>query len=392
MVVLYQKTISKNFVKKATAVIVTVFTAASVFSMYPVHAETKPELSVSAQSAILVNAVDGSTLWAKNAQQKRPMASTTKIMTALLTLEAAACNNRVVEVTADMLRVEGSSMGLQSGDRISLSGLAAGMLSTSGNDAAIVASYALAGGPVAFAKKMNRRAQELGMASSHFVTPSGLDNDEHYSTAEDMAKLACAAMKNETFAAITSRKSVKVAFAQPACTRMYTNHNKLLAQYQGCIGVKTGFTKKSGRCLVSCAQRNGVRLIAVTLNAPDDWKDHQTMLDYGFTKLKSVTLDDSTYSVSLPLIGGSAASVQVTGEAGSTLVLPKDATLERRVELPHFLYAPLEKGDLVGQVSYLVNGREVGHTALTAGPVAAQGTTQQNFWQKVVCFFQSLFR
>ncbi|WOC31050.1 MULTISPECIES: D-alanyl-D-alanine carboxypeptidase family protein [Caproicibacterium] len=359
----------------------------------PVSAAEIPAVpTVSAQSAILVNADDGSALWQKNAQQKRPMASTTKIMTALLTLEAAACEDRTVEITADMLRVEGSSMGLQVGDRISLKGLAAGMLSTSGNDAAMAAAYALAGGPVPFAKKMNQRAQELGMVHTHFVTPSGLDDEEHYSTAEDMAKLACAAMKNEDFAAITARKTVKVTFAQPAATRAYTNHNKLLAQYQGCIGVKTGFTKKAGRCLVSCAQRSGVRLIAVTLNAPDDWKDHQTMLDYGFSQLQSVPLDDSAYTANLPVVGSSVISVQVKGTAGGALVIPKGAKLVRSVELPHFLYAPLDKTQPVGQVVYRLNGREVGHTVLTAGPAVVQQASKRSFGQILLDFFQSVFQ
>lgn len=389
---MYQKVNLRLFIKKTLALFLTTLTAAAGTLCPASAAVPAQKISVSAQSAILVNADDGTALWAKNAQQKRPMASTTKIMTALLTLEAAACNDRTVEITADMLRVEGSSMGLQAGDRVTLSGLAAGMLSTSGNDAAMVVSYALAGGPVAFAKKMNQRAQELEMSDTHFVTPSGLDDEEHYSTAADMAKLACAAMKNESFAAITARKTVKVTFAQPACTKVYTNHNKLLAQYQGCIGVKTGFTKKAGRCLVSCAQRNGVRLIAVTLNAPDDWKDHQVMLDYGFTQLKSVALDDSAYAVSLPLVGGKTASVEVKGEQGGTLVVPKEAKLERSVELPHFLYAPLEKGDTVGHIVYRFNGNEVGHTVLTAGPAVAPTVPKRGFWQVLADFFQSLFR
>ncbi|XKH82288.1 D-alanyl-D-alanine carboxypeptidase family protein [Caproicibacterium sp. XB2] len=345
---------------------------------------------VSAQSAILVNADDGSVLWAKNAAQKRPMASTTKIMTALLTLETAACKDRVVDITADMVRVEGSSMGLRAGDRLSLSGLAAGMLSTSGNDAATAAAYALAGSPAAFVQKMNQRAQELKMTNTHFATPSGLDDSQHYSTAEDMAKLACAAMKNASFAAITAQKTIQVHFVQPDCTQTFTNHNKLLSMYNGCIGVKTGFTKKAGRCFVSCAQRNGVRLVAVTLSAPDDWKDHQIMLDYGFSQLRSVPIDDSAYSVSLPLVGGSKEAVQVHGMAGSTVVIPKDANLNRSVQLPHFLYAPLDKEEPVGTVQYCYGGKVVAQTVLTAQKESAAPPQESSVWQKICSFFSSL--
>ncbi|MCH3972081.1 MAG: D-alanyl-D-alanine carboxypeptidase [Oscillospiraceae bacterium] len=375
--------------KKASAVLL----AGAVFVcsgfLHPTAAADKG-LSVSAQSAILVNATDGSVLWAKNAAQKRPMASTTKIMTALLTLEEAACSDRTVQITADMLRVEGTSMGLQAGDRVKLSTLAAGMLSTSGNDAATAVAFALDGGPAAFAKRMNQRAKELKMNNTHFVTPSGLDDAAHYSTAEDMAKLACAAMKNDAFAAITAQKSIKVHFEQPACTRVYQNHNKLLTLYRGCIGVKTGFTKKSGRCLVSCAQRNGVRLIAVTLCAPDDWRDHQLLLDYGFSRLKSVSLDDSSCVFSLPLVGGKADHVQVRGETGSTLVIPKEAHLTRSVELPHFVYAPLEKGEVVGQVIYRFNGSVAAQIPLTA-EAAPAAPKKLNFWRQIIAFFGSLF-
>lgn len=391
MVVLYQKIF---FPKKVSAqIVVFVFAFCIAFFPLPAHAAVKSVagLHVSAQSAILVNAADGTVLWQKGASEQHPMASTTKIMTALLTLEAAACNNRIVQITPDMLRVEGSSMGLQTGDRIPLSGLAAGMLSTSGNDAATAAAYALAGGPAPFAEKMNHRAQELGMEHTHFVTPSGLDDDNHYSTAADMAKLGCAAMKNEAFAALTAKKTVKVRFAQPDCTRSYTNHNKLLTMYQGCIGVKTGFTKKSGRCLVSCAERNGIRLIVVTLKDPDDWKDHQTLLDYGFSQLQTVVPNDSSYAVSLPLIGGKTPSIQVRGEQGEPLVISKDAKLERCIELPHFLYAPLENGEQVGCIRYKVNGQEVGHTVLTTDRADVVEVSKKNLWQTISEFFVKLF-
>ena len=391
---MYQNTFFRNNpTRKILALLTGLCLAVCAGLPLPVYAAPQQTaLSVSAKSAILVNAADGTALWAKGADEKRPMASTTKIMTALLTLEAAACSDRTVEITQDMVCVEGSSMGLQAGDRISLSGLAAGMLSTSGNDAANAAAYALAGGPVAFAEKMNRRAKELGMTHTHFVTPSGLDDDNHYSTASDMAKLACAAMKNETFATLVSQKKSKVKFIQPACTQTFTNHNKLLSMYRGCIGVKTGFTKKAGRCLVSCAERNGVRLIVVTLNAPDDWKDHQTLLDYGFTRLQSVVPDDSSYAVSLPLVSGCTPKVQVKGEQGNPLIIPKGARLQRCVELPHFLYAPLESGDPVGRISYRLNGREIGHTTLTAGPADVKSAPKKNIFQFVAGFFSSLFQ
>ncbi len=344
-------------------------------------------LSVSAKSAALFNASDGSLLWEKNAQQTLPMASTTKIMTALLTLEQAAIEDRVVEITEEMVRVEGSSMGLRAGDRLRLSALAAGMLSTSGNDAANAAAYALDGSLPAFAQRMNARAEELGLSHTHFVTPSGLDDDAHYTTAEDLGKLACAAMQNPSFAAIVSQQSVQVTFEQPAQTRTYKNHNKLLSQYAGCIGVKTGYTEKAGRCLVSCAQRDGVRLVAVTLHAPDDWADHAAMLDYGFSLLRSVSLNDSAFACTLPVVGADRETVSITGSEGGSVVIPVDAVLQREVLLPRFLYAPLEEGQVVGCVLYRVGNTVVGQTALTASAVSSAEAPAQTFWNRISAFF-----
>lgn len=344
--------------------------------------------SVSAQAAVLMNASDGTLLWEKNGEEKLPMASTTKIMTALLTLETASLDDRAVDITDAMVRVEGSSMGLHAGDRVTLSALAKGMLSVSGNDAANAAAYALDGSPQAFAAHMNRRAEELGLRNTHFVTPSGLDDDAHYTTASDLAKLARAAMQNPAFAAITAQRTIKIPYLSPDVSYTFTNHNKLLAQYQGCIGVKTGFTKKAGRCLVSCAERDGVRLIAVTLHAPDDWNDHKAMLDYGFGRLHGVQLDDSSFVQELPVVGAAQNTVSVQGGKGPSVVLPVDTVLQREVELPRFLYAPLEEGSVVGRVVYRAGGAVVGETALVASAVARQPVPEKNLWEKIADFFQ----
>lgn len=325
------------------------------------------EPAVSAQAAVVMNAADGSVLWGKHAHQRLPMASTTKIMTALLTLEAAAVEDRVVTITQPMVTVEGTSMGLQVGDKVPLHALAGGMLAASGNDAANAAAFALAGSQEAFAAQMNARAASLHLRDTHFVTPSGLDDAAHYSTAADMALLGRAAMQNLQFAAIARERTVKARFADPAVTRSYRNHNRLLSLYEGCIGVKTGFTKKAGRCLVSCAERAGVRLVAVTLHAPDDWRDHAALLDYGFSQLKSVTPDDSAFTAQVPAAGAGQAPLTVRGErATEPVVLPAGKELTRRVELPRFAYLPMEAGSAVGRVCYLLDGKEVAATRLLA--------------------------
>ena len=232
----------------------------------PVPSVSAAELpQVSAQSAVVLHMDSGEILYEKNAREQRAMASTTKIMTALLTLEAAALENPEVEITQEMVLVEGSSMGLRAGDRLTLRDLAAGMLLASGNDAANAAAIAVGGSVEKFVARMNQRAGELDLSDTHFETPSGLDGENHYSTALDMAKLGIAAMSNPDFAEIAGSQSMQVRFLSPEKTVTYQNHNKLLGRYEGCTGVKTGFTKKAGRCLVSAAERDGVRLVAVTL-------------------------------------------------------------------------------------------------------------------------------
>lgn len=343
-------------------------------------------ISVSAQSAVLISAETGNVLYEKEAYSQLSMASTTKIMTALLTLEEAArTGDPVIEITDEMVAVEGSSMGLRAGDRLCLSALAAGMLLASGNDAANAAALYIGGSQEGFAELMNARARELGLENTNFVTPSGLDDDAHYSTSYDMALLAAHALENEDFARLAGSASCQVEFSEPAKKVGYTNHNKLLTLYEDCIGVKTGFTKKSGRCLVSAAERDGVRLIAVTLNAPDDWNDHIAMLDYGFSKLREFSFDASDFSASLPLVGSNIQSISVGGTKGEGLpMLPEDAQhITQRVHLPRFLYAPVKAGDTVGKVQYLLNGKEIYSIPLTVRETALYKQKEPTFFEKI---------
>ena len=349
---------------------------------------------VSAQSAVLINADTGSVLYEKNAREKLPMASTTKIMTAWLTLEAAAAQDKVVTVTEEMVRVEGSSMGLMPGYKLHLSDLAVGMLLASGNDAANTAAIAIDGSIEAFAARMNERASEIGMQDTHFVTPSGLDAEEHYSTAYDMALLGAAAMQDEAFSQIACQRQLAVDFVYPEITAYYTNHNKLLRLYEDCIGVKTGFTKKSGRCLVSAAERDGVSLVAVTLNAPDDWNDHQALYDYGFSLFSSYTLDGGETQYKADVVGGMADSVLLTaGKQEVFLTKEEYAALECTVEQIPFLYAPVKAGDKAGCIRYELNGKTVAELPLTAKQaVTKQAPQEKNFWQKVGALFSDLFQ
>lgn len=345
------------------------------------------EPGVSAECAVLISGETGTVLYEKNAYERHAMASTTKIMTALLALEESArAGDPVVDITEEMVAVEGSSMGLQVGNRLHLSELTAGMMLASGNDAANACALFLSGSQEGFGALMNERAGEIGMKDTHFVTPSGLDDEAHFSTAYDMALLTKTALENQDFEDIVKCFTRQVEFLDPAGSVSYTNHNKLLQLYEGCIGVKTGFTKKAGRCLVSAARREGATLIAVTLNAPDDWDDHIALLDYGFSMMQSVAFDGAQVTARVPLAGGSLDSVQVQGAAGEIRSLPAvDAErIERRVLLPKFLYAPVHAGDKVGQVQYFAGGKEIYSLPVVAAEsVPAAEKKEPGFWQRL---------
>ena len=269
----------------------------------PVSAETAESVSVSAYAAVLYEPVSGTVLFEKNSREVLPVASTTKIMTALLAFESEHRGDPVT-ITPEMISVEGSSMGLRAGEVLALGDIARGMMMASGNDGANAIALYLSDSTEAFSEEMNARAAELHMMQTHFVTPSGLDAEGHGSTAYDMALLAAEAMQNEEFAAAVGQTTLSVPFISPEKTVRYENHNRLLKLYPDCTGIKTGFTKKAGRCLVSSAERDGARLICVTLNAPDDWNDHMNLYDYGFAQLAERTYTAGFQLISLPAVGG----------------------------------------------------------------------------------------
>lgn len=333
------------------------------YSFIIINAESNNQanLETSAASAVLISACDSNIIYAKNENEKRSMASTTKIMTALISLEEANIDDKKVKITDEMVRIEGSSMGLMPGNVITISNMVKGMMMCSGNDAANSLAISIAGSPAKFAERMNEKASQIGMKNTHFVTPSGLDSDEHYSTSYDMAILGAYAMENPNFRNIVAQKHMKVNFIEPDEIHCYKNHNRLLSLYDSCTGIKTGFTKKSGRCLVSCAEKNGVRLVAVTLNDGDDWRDHQKMFDYGFSMLSSIKLDDSTIKLSIPVVGGISDETNIIGGNSTELtILNKDVDkIERTIEMPNFLYAPLCKGQIVGKVIYKIDDKVV---------------------------------
>lgn len=352
-----------------------------------VNAEEKP--NVNAEAYVLYCADNGEIIASKDENKRMKPASTTKLMTTLLTLEQAAKGNKTVTFTKDMV-AEGSSMYLKLGEKVKLSDLAVGMMMSSGNDAANAAAISISGSDGKFAELMNERAKQIGMKGTHFVTPSGLDDDNHYSTAYDLALLMAEGLKNEDFRNLTSQKSATVDFTEPADKRVtYSNHNRLLSLYEYCIGGKTGYTMAAGRCLVSAAEKDGLTLICVTLNDRNDWNDHKALYEYGFSQLAMYTSPDSYFCAEVPLVGAESDSVMVMGEDDFSLVTSESDKdkIERKIYLDSFLYAPIKENDTVGKIEYFLDGESVGGTALKAAQTVSEKKIHISIFQKIKEFF-----
>ena len=327
-------------------------------------------LNISAHGAILMDADTGQVLYEKNAQEKSLIASTTKIMTALVVLEQGGLD-AVVTVPQAAVGIEGSSMYLTAGEELTVRQLLYGMMLSSGNDAAVALALHTDGSIEAFAQRMNDKAQALGLQHTSFANPNGLDSEENYSTAYDLAKITQAALNTPGFIEIVSAKTVQCG------THYLVNHNKLLWQYEGALGVKTGYTKKAGRILVGAAEQKGRRLISVTINAPDDWRDHKAMLDQGFSQYQETEILSPQQQVGkLPVMSGTAQSVPAVVRDGLTACLLPEEQAEITVYLPQFVYAPVKKGQEIGTAAVYLGEKRLGTLPVFAGEDCPE--TEQN--------------
>ena len=325
------------------------------------------DLEVNAEAAVVMDADSGRLLYAQNPDKRLANASTTKIMTALLTLEQPD-QDRYFTVDSDAIQVEGTTMGLQPGDSVTLHQLAAGMLLPSGNDAANAAAVEIAGSEEAFVRLMNQRAAELGLENTQYRNPSGLDAEGHYSSARDLATLAAHALENEDFADIVSKQEIRMAFGNPPYNRSLYTTNKLLERYPYAIGVKTGYTDDAGLCLVTAAEKDGTRLIIVTLNGKDDVNTHMRLYEHFFPLLARVDLSGFTEGLSVPVTGGTRDSVAAVpaAEPEAALLEREYDELTREVELPQFVYAPVQAGQVLGEIRLLSGDKVVWQSALVA--------------------------
>ena len=335
--------------------------------------------ALSAQKAILADAATGRILYEKDADSQSLIASTTKIMTALVVCEQCNVLDRM-RIPKEAVGIEGSSMYLQEGEVLTVQELLYGLMLCSGNDAAVALAIYCGGTVEGFVERMNDKARVLGLDNTHFVNPNGLDSPGHYSTARDLAVLGAYAMKNPIFRKTVSTKEIKIG------NRLLHNHNKLLWQYDGADGIKTGYTKAAGRILVSSAERDGRRLVAVTIHAPDDWNDHAKLLDQGFSQFQTVKIAGVGDVIGeLQVVGGRNGTVKLIADEDFSYPLTSTESAELYIPGPGFLYAPITEGAEAGDVLVLVDGRKVGKIPVKYGATVElqpQKEKKRFFWQR----------
>lgn len=324
----------------------------SLALIFAVKIPARAELAVSAKAAILMHADSGRVLYEKNADEHMLIASTTKIMTAIVVLEHCELDD-LVEVDSRSAGIEGSSMYLKAGESYTVEDLLYGLLLVSGNDAASALALHVADSMEEFAELMNAKAAELGMTESSFKNAHGLDEDGHYSTARDMAKLAAYCMGNEDFARIAGTVSHTVG------EQTLVNHNRLLREYNGCLGLKTGYTMAAGRTLVTCAERDGSRYVCVTLNDPDDWDDHKALYDWAFANYSFAEVIPAGLSYEVPLISGAEMTAQAETEGAAYALIQNGESYDMELELPAFAFAPISEGERAGRAVASSDGQEI---------------------------------
>lgn len=362
--------------------------AAIIFSFLTIYAfgeQRQSAFSVSAHSAALYQPDNDIFLYSKNPDQRMSMASTTKIMTALVALEQGNLDD-VVEIDDSTIGIEGSSAYLKLGDLLTLEELVYALLLQSANDAAVAIACHIGGSIEGFSALMNERAAKLSLSDTHFTNPHGLDDPEHYTTARELALIAAEALKNSEFKKIVS--TYKRTFSTEERVRTYVNHNKLLRLYDGCIGVKTGFTKKSGRCLVGAAEKDGLRFISVTLDAPSDWSDHSKMLNLGYESLEKVVLAEPfDHMYKIPLIDGERDHFFAANTEGGEIIREKSNSVsEENIKLLRYGVAPINIGDAVGEIIYTSDGKEIMRMPIVALE-SVKKKKQSGFFDKILSIF-----
>ncbi len=340
---------------------------------------------ISAGAAVVYDAASNRFIYKKNADTKLSIASITKIMTAIVAIEHLDVGQEVVIGREHMSH--GSSMYLKLGEKVTVEELLYGLMLMSGNDAALALASCAEGGLDGFVVLMNQKAKQLGMRNSSFSNPNGLDGEAHFSTAADMAVLTAYAMENPLFRQIVSTKSADVA------GRYMTNHNRLLNTISGATGVKTGYTSKAGRCLVSSVMRDGREIIVVTINAPNDWEDHTTLYKRAFDDYKPVeVIRTDEPLVEIPLVAGEAMAIPVYAREEFKVAVTEGETVDTVIYLPRLVFAPVRAGERAGEVAVVLDGNQIARIGLYYSQGYGVTEPPLSSFERISLFFKNIVK
>lgn len=330
-------------------------------------------------AAVVLEEKTGRVLYAVNDSLQLPMASTTKIMTAMIALENCSLSE-MVTATDNAYGVPGTSIYLEKGETLSMEQMLYGLMLASGNDAAVAIAEHVAGSVSAFCDMMNARAMELGCTGTHFSTPHGLPAENHYTTALDLALIAREAMKNPVFRQIVSTQRATIPWQNHSYDRVLNNKNRLLSSYEGALGIKTGYTRAAGRCLAFAAERDGMTLIGVVLNSPDWFTQSEALLDHVFAGYEMYeALPAETIVRTLPVIGGVEQTVDILLNGDVAAPIPKGAVPQLMISLPDELHAGFDAGEQVGWMTLELEGETLCSTALTTSQAVPERTFLTGF-------------
>lgn len=349
--------------------------AVCMMAAAPFCAAGAEEIDISARAAILIDAASGRVLYAQNADTRYPMASTTKIMTALLALENSA-PDEIVTASERAAGTGGTSIYLSAGETLSMEEMLKGLMLRSGNDAAVAIAEHIGGSVENFAAMMNARAEELG-ADARFVTPNGLDAEGHGASARAMALIAREALRRDDFRALVGAQRAVIPWRDNQYNRVLTNKNRLLRDYEGATGVKTGFTKKAGRCLVFSAERDGMELIGVVLGCGAWFDEAERLLDWGFENFSlACAAERGEDCGTVAVAGGASPRVRVIAESGAAAAVRASDQWSIELTLARLVAAPVHAGDSLGRAALTVNGEIIAETRL----IAAESSERLTFW------------
>lgn len=342
------------------------------------------EVGTSARACVIIDEASGRVLLSHNADAPLPMASTTKVMTALLALELGDLDAPVT-CSRSAFGVPGTSIYLSEGETLTLREMLTGLMLASGNDAAVAIAEHIGGTAEDFCRLMTARAAELGCTNTVFLTPHGLPKDGHYTTARDLALIAREAMKHEVFRELVSTKRATIPWEGRSYSRVLNNKNRLLSTYEGATGIKTGYTKKAGRCLVFGAEREGMRIIGVVLNCADWFDEAARLMDVAFDRYESVTmLHAGDVIATLPVDMSNGQRVELILAQDLTGVAPKGSLPQVETELPDTLEAPVAAGQPLGSARLICGGETIAEAAIIAGDAVARDdfpARWQMYWQ-----------